>query len=164
MVLLGHRTGVYRAQLHHEGNRTIGHPRENETKLDTAFYCKFQSKKMYSTKELKVQTLNSQPAAFPCARSSLPPPAGPILLFSSHKAESKTWGCWGSEAAMGALDQALSKASSGVSPWQGEAASAGALLARKGFCSSIFMGRAGAVHTVVPVLAACPKSLHSVAN
>lgn len=68
---------------------------------------------MYNTKELKVQTLNSQPAAFPCARSSLPPVADPIFLFSSHKAENKTWGCWGSEAAMGVLDQALSKASSG---------------------------------------------------
>lgn len=65
---------------------------------------------------------------------------------------------------MGALDQPLSKASSGVSPQQGEAASAGALLAEKGFCSSIFMGQAGAVHTVVPVLAACPESLHSVTN
>lgn len=39
--------------------------------------------------------------------------------------------CWGSEAAVGASDQPVSKASGWISPRQWEAASAGAALAKK---------------------------------
>lgn len=42
--------------------------------MDRALYCKFQSKKMYSTKELNVQTRSARPTALP---GGIPPPSHP---------------------------------------------------------------------------------------